>query len=156
MKRRAPRNRTLICKETEVDRLSAEVLQVERPVSEKDITGKVIRGDMFEVAGHLPKGFVDLLILDPPYNLLKNYNDLTFEEKGRDDYQKWFQNALEVLLPTLHPTATIYVCSDWKTSVLIAPILEARFHLSRLEMPNCWRIGMGADSNCELKQHQID
>jgi len=29
--------------------------------------------------------------------------------------------------PTLKLTATIYVCSDWRTSLLIAPVLEREF-----------------------------
>lgn len=38
------------------------------------ITNKTINGDTFAVLDKLPKGFVDLLIVDPPYNLSKNYN----------------------------------------------------------------------------------
>ena len=77
----------------------------------------------------LPEKFVDLLILDPPYNLLKDYNGHLFRKKEKSSYQKWFQNIIEVLLPTLRPNATIYTCSDWKTSVLITPILESYFHI---------------------------
>ncbi|MCE2502705.1 MAG: site-specific DNA-methyltransferase [Chlorobi bacterium] len=129
MKKRAPRNRTLTCSEAEIDRLSTAIFQVERPVNEKEITEKIIGGDTFEVAENLPKGFVNLLVLDPPYNLSKNYNGHIFKTKEKDAYQKWFQHAIEVLTPTLTPDATIYVCSDWKTSVLIAPILESHFHI---------------------------
>ena len=129
MKKKAPRNRTLTCSLEEIDRLSTAIFQVERPASEKEITEKIIGGDTFEVTGNLPKGFVNLLVLDPPYNLSKNYNGHVFKAKGKDDYQKWFQHTIEVLIPTLTLDATIYVCSDWKTSVLIAPILESHFHI---------------------------
>lgn len=33
------------------------------------------------------------------------------------------------MLPTLKTTATVYVCSDWKTSMLIAPILDQLFQI---------------------------
>ena len=69
MKKSAPKNRTLTCSEEELKRLSDAVLQVGCPVSEKEITGKIIVGDSFKVCGYLPKRFVDLLVLDPPYNL---------------------------------------------------------------------------------------
>ena len=72
MKKSAPKNRTLTCSEEEMNRLSNAILQVECPVSEKEITDKIIGGDTFEVCGYLPRGFVNLLVLDPPYNLSKS------------------------------------------------------------------------------------
>ena len=129
MKRKAPRNRTLTCSKTEIDRLSARIFHVQHPVSAGDIEGEIIGGNVFDIAGYLPKKFVDLLILDPPYNLSKNYHGHLFKARERDRYQKWFQRVIEVLLPALHPHATIYACSDWRTSVLIAPILESQFHI---------------------------
>lgn len=129
MKKRAPGNRTLTCSEAEIERLSTAIFQVERSVNEMEITEKIIGADTFKVAKNLPKAFVNLLVLDPPYNLSKNYNGHLFKSKERDDYQKWFQGAIEVLIPTLKPDATVYVCSDWQTSVLIAPVLESHFRI---------------------------
>ena len=71
MRNRAPRNRTLSCTEAEIARLSRCVLQVDGPVAAADIEGRVIAGDIFKVAKLLPSAFVDLLVLDPPYNLTK-------------------------------------------------------------------------------------
>ena len=154
MKNRAPRNRTLTCSEAEIDRLSTALFQVERPVDEIEITDKIIGGDTFKVAKNLPNAFVNLLVLDPPYNLSKNYNGHLFKSKERDDYQKWFQGAIEVLVPTLKPDATIYVCSDWQTSVLIAPILESYF---RIRNRVTWERekGRGAKSNWKNNTEDI-
>ena len=55
--------------------------------------GGLSTGDMFETAPNLPKNFVDLLILDPPYNLSKNYNGYPFKEKEKDTYQKLAPNC---------------------------------------------------------------
>lgn len=129
MKKKSLRNRTLTCHKEEIDRLSGHIRYVDDLVGIKDIGEKIICGDTFDVAEKLPKRFVDLLIVDPPYNLAKDYNGHLFKEKEKADYQQWFQNAVKTLMPTLKSTATVYVCSDWKTSVLIAPILEARFHI---------------------------
>ncbi len=129
MKRRAPRNRTLICGPEEVARLSTQILRAADLASGEDISGKIICGDTFEIAESLPERFVDLLVLDPPYNLSKNYGGRLFREKDKADYQEWFERAVQILKPTLKPTATAYVCSDWKTSTLIAPVLETYFHV---------------------------
>jgi len=129
MKHKSPRNRTLTCSKEEIDRLSDRIRYVENPIGVQDIGGEIICGDTFDVAQKLPRVFVDLLVLDPPYNLAKDYNGHLFKEKEKADYQRWFQRIIEVLTPTLKSTATVYVCSDWKTSVLLAPILETSFHV---------------------------
>ncbi|AFZ43773.1 DNA methylase N-4/N-6 domain protein [Halothece sp. PCC 7418] len=129
MKKRAPRNRTLTCSEQEQARLSPCLLSVDSPVSVHDIAGKIINQDFFKTAPYLPQSFIDLLIMDPPYNLSKNYHGHLFKEKEKGDYQNWFSLILNLIKPLLKPTATIYICSDWKTSILIAPILEKEFYI---------------------------
>ena len=90
---------------------------------------EIICGDTLGIAGRLSKGFVDLLVLDPPCNLSKNCNGHMFRAREGTEYRRWFECAINCLLSTLKPTATLYVCSDWKTSVLLTPILESRFHV---------------------------
>ncbi len=127
MKQRANMNRTLTCSADEMLELSKELLIIDKMVSSKEISGKIINQDIFEVAPKLPKEFIDLLIIDPPYNLSKDYNGMQFKEKNTSHYADWFRNIIEQLLPMLKPNATIYICSDWKTSIIIAPILDDLF-----------------------------
>ena len=124
---RALRNRTMTWTEEELRALSTTILQVEKPVNAPQITGQLINGDFFEIASNLPTQFIDLLILDPPYNLTKNYNGNQFKKRVRGDYVAWFHSVVELLIPMIKPTATIYVCSDWKTSTLVQPVLEEQF-----------------------------
>jgi len=91
------------------------------------IVGRIINGDIFDVATYLPRGFVDLLILDPPYNLSKDYNGQLFKEREKEDYRKWFASVIGLVKPLLKPSSTVYVCSDWRTSSLVLPILEEHF-----------------------------
>ena len=125
-KEKAPQNRTLSCSEQEIVRLSQSLTRLTRPVSAADLEGAIVNQDLFEAATFLPKNFADLLIIDPPYNISKNFNGHVFKEKDKDEYCSWFQSVLDILTPTLRPQGTVYVCSDWKTSMLIAPILDQR------------------------------
>ena len=75
----------------------------------------------------MPRAFVDLMILDPPYNLSKNYDGRPFKEMSGEKYSAWFATVVRTLRPMLKPTATIYVCSDWRTSILIAPVIGREF-----------------------------
>ena len=127
MKERAPRNRTLICSDEELAALTPALLRLSKPVTASSLENAVVHQDAFDAVRHLPQGFVDLLILDPPYNLSKDFNGHLFKAKEKREYIAWFASLLGQLKPTLKPDATVYVCADWKTSSLIAPVLEDHF-----------------------------
>ena len=44
------------------------------PITCEMLKNQLIVGDTFEVMPKLPEAFVDLLIVDPPYNLRKDYH----------------------------------------------------------------------------------
>ena len=129
MQARSPRNRTLACSEGEMEVLGRALMSLHSPASLSDIAGRVIHQDIFSAAPHLPAGFVDLLILDPPFNVTKNYDGSPFRERRAADYQLWFKSLIDAIKPSLRQEASVYVCSDWKTSVLIAPILNDTFNV---------------------------
>lgn len=128
-KTRAPRNRTLTCSTEESTQYRLQLMTLADEISRQDILNKIVCQDMFTASQYLPSGFVDLAIIDPPYNLSKNYHGHLFKEKEASDYQRWFDRMIVQIKPTLKPNATVYVCSDWRTSVLIAPVLERHFYL---------------------------
>ena len=129
MKTRAPRNRTLNCTETEMVALSADILRLSAPVNVESLTDRIVNQDFDEARQFLPDRFVDLLILDPPYNLTKNYNGHIFRSKEADDYIAWFGRILLSLIPLLRSYASVYVCSDWRTSNLVFPVLDKYLHV---------------------------
>ena len=104
-------------------------MRVDAAVAPEDLERRLVAGDIFQVAKYIPSEFVDLLILDPPYNMSRNFNGNPFMIKEKNEYQSWFLNVIDLLIPMMKPDATIYVCSDWKTSTLVYPILESKFHV---------------------------
>ena len=129
MKTRAPRNRTLTCTTEELSLLSAELLHLSKAASAESVTNRIINQDFAEASLFLPRSFVDLLILDPPYNLTKNYNGHVFRAQEANQYISWFDTILSSLLPLLRPTASVYACSDWQTSTLLFPALDKHLHV---------------------------
>lgn len=129
MKPRASQNRTLTCSATEQATLSPQLLTLTAPVSLPTIQNRILHQDCLQAIPHLPPAFVDLLILDPPYNLAKNYNGHSFKAQSCQAYQDWFTTILTCIQPTLKPRASLYVCADWRTSLLIAPLLEQQFQI---------------------------
>ncbi len=129
MKKRAPRNRTLTCTDSEIAEISAILLRLSSAVSVDAVTNQLINQDFFEARPFLPNGFVDLMILDPPYNLTKNYNGHVFRSKQAEEYMSWFDGIVSSVVPLLRPRATVYVCSDWQTSNLVFPVLDKYLHV---------------------------
>ena len=83
MKKRAPRNRTLTCDNEEIEILAPDLLTLTAPAALAQIANRVIHGDTFGTLPLLPACFTDLLILDPPYNLAKNYNGHLFKKQRK-------------------------------------------------------------------------
>ncbi len=115
------------CTPEELLELSEGILRLENAVDRQDVDCQLIAGDFFEIAAYLPRQFIDLLILDPPYNLTRDFNGNCFRKREKDSYIAWFQNAMDLLIPMIKPDATVYVCSDWRASPLVLPVLEERF-----------------------------
>lgn len=129
MKTRAPRNRTLTCAEEELTLLSSELLQLSQPATVEGVTNRVINQDFVDAVSYLPRSFVDLLILDPPYNLTKDFNGHVFRAQEAEEYSTWFESMLAAMIPLLRSAASVYVCSDWRTSTLVFPVLDRHLHV---------------------------
>lgn len=154
METRAPRNRTLTCSQSELVELAADLLRVQSSLPLTSLTDRVIHQDCFEVAPNLPANFVDLLILDPPYNLTKEYHGEVFRSKSVDAYSTWFEAIISGLLHTLKADASIYVCSDWRTSAQIFPILD-RYFIVRNRITWEREKGRGAKTNWKNTSEDI-
>ncbi|MGQ9706046.1 MAG: DNA-methyltransferase [bacterium] len=124
---RAPRNRTIKIDNDEREYLKSKLLRVSAPVNTNQIVNSVINNDVFEILDYLPSEFVDLLFIDPPYNLKKSFNGLLFKKMSMDRYAEWLDSWLSKMVRLLKPTASIYICGDWRSSSAIHLVCERRF-----------------------------
>src|SRR5690606_24141470 len=121
---RAPRNRTLTLSTDERARCAGDLLIPSGPLAPQELQDRVINADLFALLPLLPSTFVDLLILDPPYNLSKDYHTTRFQQCDDDAYRAWLESWLPALLPVLKPTASVYACSDWRSSSALYAVLK--------------------------------
>lgn len=126
-KERAPRNRTITLDKNETIRYSKRLIQLNKATSPQDIVNTTINQDIFEAIKYLPDKFVDLLFIDPPYNLNKKFNAQNFKEMESIEYENYIDSWLSDLLRILKPTASIYICGDWKSSSAIHNIMSKYF-----------------------------
>ena len=148
----ASRNRTLrLSPEEEEQYLARSFCPDSLPQNPRNLT---ICGDSFKVLKKLPPQSIDLCIADPPYNLTKQYGDKVFARCDAEEYRDFTEKWLELVLPLLKPTASLYVCSDWKSSLIIGPLLADRIHLrSRITWGR--EKGRGAASNWKNSMEDI-
>ncbi|MEJ2616339.1 MAG: DNA methyltransferase, partial [Ignavibacteriaceae bacterium] len=123
LKKKAPRNRTLYLTHEEKEHYSQKVLKPDLLTGYLDIDN-IINGDIYNSCKFIPPKSVDLLFLDPPYNLSKQFHNNSFNKTTEEKYTKWFDSWFELLLPSLKETATVYVCGDWKTSISIYKVIK--------------------------------
>ncbi len=123
-KERAPRNRTITLSGEERERYSHKLLRLKGRIDAKKLTNTTINQDLFQILDHLPTRFVDLLFIDPPYDLTKDFGTTSFKETSSEEYASWVSSWLPRLLPILKPTASVYICGDWRSSGVIQSISE--------------------------------
>ena len=121
---RAHRNRTITLGRAETEHYGKDLIRISKPVGVNAIGNRIVNQDVFEALAFLPNSFVDLLILDPPYNLTKTFASTTFKKKSIAKYAEWFENLLVKLLPALKNTASVYVCSEWYSSTAVHLVMD--------------------------------
>ncbi len=127
-KRKAPRNKTIDTKLDDGQHFIARCLKVDNQlVDHEQIIDKTIMGDSLQVIKQLPANSVDLMIADPPYNLTKNYNGTVFNKKKTADYEVYTRRWLSAIKPLLKANASLYICCDWQTSLIIGGVLQEMF-----------------------------
>ncbi len=129
-------------------------LKITQKVSVDEILNKTLIGDSFEVMSKLPESFVDLLIVDPPYNLTKNFNGSVFRQTSNEEYEKFTEKWINDVKPLLKPTASVYVCCDWFSSLVLGPVIQRNF---QLQNRITWQRekGRGAKSNWKNSMEDI-
>ena len=142
---KSSRNKTIKINKEEISNLKKHLIY-DAPYTLDKIINKTICGDSIEIMNSLPKGFVDLLIVDPPYNLNKVYSNSTFKKMSRGNYEGWLESWIKLIQPLLKPNATIYICCDWSSSPYIFNVASKYFKaLNRISWER--EKGRGAEKN---------
>ena len=143
---RSKRNQTIIPVDAEMDSLKARLITNMPEAPFESMPVGTINGNCLDWIRLLPKESVDLLFLDPPYNLKKNFHGWTFDKQSVKEYTAWLNDFLVRLKPLLKKNASVYICGDWFSS---ASIYEAASENFIVQNRITWERekGRGAKSN---------
>ena len=129
MKEKSKRNKTIDFGLDQAQKYLKNAIYFTKDLAFKDMINKNIIGDTFEVLKNVEDESIDLIIVDPPYNLRKNYHGNIFTEKDSKTYEKYTRTWIEMVKDKLKGNASMYVCCDWKSSLIIGPILLEYFNV---------------------------
>lgn len=125
----AGRNRTIRLSEAEEQAYLARCIRPSQPQHLDMVRDKTICGDFFQMVQFMPHGCVDLLIADPPYNLTKSFGGTVFAKKKTTEYEDYTRRWLDAVMPLLKENASVYVCCDWESSLIIGRVLGEFLHI---------------------------
>ena len=153
-KQRAGRNRTMTLSDTEKEELRKDLSFLSEKSAVDGAVDKTFNQDLFEVIEYLPKHFVDLLIIDPPYNLSKNFAGNKFKKTDDVAYVEYIRSWLPKVMELLKPNGSVYICCDWKcTSAIYQVLSECAVVVNRITWQR--EKGRGAKTNWKNAMEDI-
>lgn len=151
---RAGRNRTLTISTDEIPSLEKDIMQERDITAETPLTDRIINGDAMKTLDLLPDGFADLIIIDPPYNLSKDFNSARFAAMTADRYEAYLRTWFGKVCSKLKPDGSLYMCGDWRCSCSQQKVIGEKLHiLNRITWQR--EKGRGAKANWKNSMEDI-
>ena len=129
MEEKAPRNRTLTVSEEEAESFRERLVTIEDLAKGVSIIDKTLNADCIETLQFIPNEFADLIIIDPPYNLTKNFNGSVFTARSEAEYTEYLKQWLPEVVKKLKPNGSLYLCGDWKCASALQSVLSQNLHI---------------------------
>ena len=145
-KDKSSRNKTIDTTVEQGKEYLARCISANNIQSVETVIDKTIIGDTFSIMPLLSEKSVDLVIADPPYNLTKAFDGITFSKKSVADYEDYTRQWMSLVYPLLKDDGSIYVCCDWETSLIIGRVLGELFNV-RSRITGQREKGRGAAAN---------
>ena len=126
---RAGRNRTIVLEESELEGLRKRLLIPKQLEASEKLTSdffinKTINDDLFHAINFIPDNFADLIIIDPPYNLTKNFNGNVFNSRTIEAYDEYLASWFPLVCRKLKQNGSLYICGDWKCTASLQRAVE--------------------------------
>lgn len=124
-KQRAGRNRTITITAEERSELKKGIATAQSfdTVRWKDT---IVCADLLSIIDRIPDGVADLIIIDPPYNLSKDFNGLAFSAISSEKYADYLRSWFHKVCDKLKPNGSLYMCGDWKCTSTLQAVIEER------------------------------
>ena len=125
IKPRAERNRTLTVSDREIPLLEKCISSLDDLRLEfRD--NMIINADIFDVLDNIPDEYFDMIIIDPPYNLDKDFNGKKFSAMKDSSYEDYLRSWFYKVCDKLKKNGSLYMCGDWKCTSSMQRVIEEK------------------------------
>ena len=156
MKQRASNNRTLTLEDAERPALRAMLKSIEDLRQDQLFSwlDAIICADMIDTMRWIPDEMADLIILDPPYNLTRDFGGSSFTARNDQEYEEYLRSWMHAVCQKLKPTGSLYLCGDWRCTAAMQRVLSDELAiLNRITWQR--EKGRGAKSNWKNSMEDI-
>ena len=152
-KARANRNRTLTIAENEITTLEKVIINA-NDLKKSFADNSVINADLFDCLDAIPNDYFHLIIIDPPYNLAKDFHGNKFSKLNTTSYEAYLRTWFGKVCDKLAPNGTLYMCGDWQCSLSMQKVISERLTiLNRITWQR--EKGRGAKANWKNAMEDI-
>lgn len=152
-KTRAERNRTLTVSENEIPALEKSILSAD-DLKKSFVNNAVVNANLFDCLEYIPNDYFNLIIIDPPYNLDKDFHGKKFSSMKSSAYEDYLRSWFYKVCDKLALNGTLYMCGDWKCTSSMQRVIEERLTvINRITWQR--EKGRGAKSNWKNSMEDI-
>lgn len=106
----------------------------------------IVNADLYDCLDSLPDNYFNLIIIDPPYNLDKDFHGHKFSSRKDEDYEDYLRSWFYKVCDKLASNGSLYMCGDWKCTSSMQRVIEERLTvINRITWQR--EKGRGAKSN---------
>lgn len=117
---KAKNNRTITVSNEEKEELLKGICH-EVPV---DMSDAVVNADIMNTIDCVEDESMNLIIIDPPYNLKKDFGNNDFNVMKDDEYEAYLRSWLPKVCSKLTKDGSLYICGDWHCTASIQRVLS--------------------------------
>jgi site-specific DNA-methyltransferase (adenine-specific) len=150
---RAERNRTLTVSKNEIPDLEKLISDI-NDLKTSFTDNSIINADLLDCLDYIPNEHFNLILIDPPYNLDKDFNGTKFSRMKSDTYEEFLRSWFYKVCDKLVPNGALYMCGDWKCSSSMQRVIEEKLTIiNRITWQR--EKGRGAKSNWKNSMEDI-
>lgn len=143
--KKAGRNRTLTILPDEINELEQYII-TNKELRDSFKPDLLINDDLLNCIDNIPNNYFDLIIIDPPYNLDKNFHGNKFSAMKSSMYEEYLRSWFYKVCDKLKEHGTLYMCGDWKCCSSMQKVIEEKLTIiNRISWQR--EKGRGAKSN---------
>lgn len=117
---KAKNNRTITVSDEEKEELLKGICH-EVPV---DVSDAIVNADIMNAIDCVEDESMNLIIIDPPYNLKKDFGNNDFNVMKDDEYEAYLRSWLPKVCSKLTKDGSLYICGDWHCTASIQRVLS--------------------------------